>query len=123
MDSIPRVVLTDLQEAVNCLRFGAPTASVMVGLRAVEGFLREVYKGQAGQSTKKGWAELLKEIREILNNKGFSSMQVMGYLDYIRNVRNTADHPDKFFTQSEAEQVLMQATNAIKELYRFKDVL
>jgi len=106
----------DLEEAVSCLRFGAPTASVMVGLRAVEGFLREFYKTLTGQVTRKGWSELLKEIRQILADRGLTNAPVMGYLDYIRDVRNTADHPDATFSQIEAEQALIHATNAIREL-------
>jgi hypothetical protein len=119
VNAIPNLVMNDLQEAFSCLRFGSPTASVMVGLRAVEGYIREIYRKHTGQPTKKVWGELIKEIHEILNEKGLPNTQVIGYLDYIRNVRNTADHPDRIFIQSEAEQVFIQATNAVRELYRF----
>lgn len=116
----PNLVRRDLEEAVNCLRFGAPTASVMVGLRAVEGFLREFYNVLTGEKTRRGWADLLKEIRQVLADKGLTNAPVMGYLDYIRDVRNTADHPDTTFNQIEAEQALIQATNAIRELDKLK---
>ncbi len=118
--SLPHLVRHDLEEAVICLRFGAPTASVMVGLRAVEGFLRELYKILTGQTTRKGWAELLKEVRQTLADRGLVNAPVIGYLDYIRDVRNTADHPDMTFNQTEAEQALIQATNAIRELEKIR---
>jgi len=118
--SIPPIVRQDLEEAIKCLRFGAPTASVMVGLRAVEGWLRELYFALTEKTTKKGWAELLKEIQSLLSEKGVLIEPVAGFLNYVRDVRNTADHPDKTFTQVEAEQVFVAATTAIRELERLK---
>lgn len=118
--SIPPIVRQDLEEAIKCLRFGAPTASVMVGLRAVEGWLRELYSDLTEKTTRKGWAELLKEIQSLLSEKGVAIEPVAGFLNYVRNVRNTADHPDKTFTQVEAEQVFVAATTAIRELEKLK---
>jgi hypothetical protein len=45
---------------------------------------------------------------------------VVGFLDYVREVRNAADHPDRVFGQAEAEQVFVGATTAIRELERLK---
>ena len=117
---MPQIVREDLEEAIKCLRFGAPTASVMVGLRAVEGWLRELYYGLTQKMTKKPWAELLKEIQSLLSERGVSIEPVTGFLNYIRNVRNTADHPDQTFSQVEAEQVFIAATTAIRELEKLK---
>lgn len=118
--SMPQIVREDLEEAIKCLRFGAPTASVMVGLRAVEGWLRELYHGLTQKMTKKSWADLLKEIQSLLTERGVSIEPVTGFLNYIRDVRNTADHPDKTFSQVEAEQVFIAATTAIRELEKLK---
>jgi len=118
--SIPVIVRQDLEEAIKCLKFGAPTASVMVGLRAVEGWLRELYSDLTGKTTRKGWAELLKEIQSLLSTKGIEPRPVVGFLDYVRDVRNTADHPDKAFSQVEAEQVFVAATTAIRELEKLR---
>lgn len=118
--SIPLIVRQDLEEAIKCLKFGAPTASVMVGLRAVEGWLRELYSDLTGKTTRKSWAELLKEIENLLSNKGVAIEPVVGFLNYVRDVRNTADHPDKTFSQVEAEQVFVAATTAIRELEKLR---
>lgn len=117
---IPVIVKQDLEEAIKCLKFGAPTASVMVGLRAVEGWLRELYSDLTGKTTRKGWAELLKEIQNLLSEKGVAIEPVIGFLNYVKDVRNTADHPDKTFSQVEAEQVFMAATTAIRELEKLR---
>ena len=118
--SMPTMVRQDLEEAIKCLRFGAPTASVMVGLRAVEGWLRELYLDLTGKTTKKAWAELLKEIQSVLSERGVATEPVTGFLNYIRQVRNTADHPDKIFSQVEAEQIFVAATTAIRELEKLR---
>jgi len=118
--SIPPMVSQDLEEAIKCLGFGAPTASVMVGLRAVEGWLRESHFSLTGQATRKGWAELLNEIQNLLSQKGVPTEPVAGFLNYVRNLRNTASHADKAFSQLEAEHALFTATNAIREIEKLK---
>ncbi len=118
--SVPPIVMQDLEEGVKCLKFGAPTASVMVSLRAVEGWLRELYTSLTGQETKKAWGELLKGIREALSERDKSIEPVIGFLDYVRNVRNKANHPDTIFDQISAEQTFMAATTAIRELQKLQ---
>ena len=117
---ISTMVREDLEESLKCLRFGAPTASVMVGLRAVEGWLRELYYHLTQQTTKKGWFELIKEIQRLLDEKGITTEPVAGFLNYVRDVRNTADHPDKTFSQVEAEQVFVAGTTDIRELEKLR---
>lgn len=111
-------VLADLGEAIKCLSYGAPTASVMIGLRAVEGILRQVHTNLTGKESKKMWKQLLEDIQEDLKNKGIDESPLFGYLDYVRGVRNQADHPDRTFTQLEAEQLFMHAIHIIREVER-----
>lgn len=118
--SIGGLVRKDLEEAIRCLRFQAPTASVMIGLRAVEGWLRELYRTLTGKEIHKGWAEVLKEIQSLLDDRSVTTEPVAGFLNYIRDVRNKADHPDKSFSQVEAEQIFVAATTAIRELEKLK---
>ncbi len=118
--SIPPIVRQDLEEGAKCLKFGATTASVMISLRAVEGWLRELYTSLTGQKTKKAWGELLKSIQETLSERDVSIEPVLGFLDYVRNVRNKAAHPDATFDQISAEQTFMAATTAIRELQKLQ---
>ena len=119
--SLSQAVRRDLEEGIKCLRFGAPTASVILSLRAVEGRLRELHQTLIGQKTKKGWLDLIKAIQQALSPKGASIDPAMGFLDYLRSVRNTADHPDAIFDQAAAEQTLMHATSAIRELQKLSE--
>ena len=119
--SLSQVVRRDLEEGIKCLRFGAPTASVILSLRAVEGRLRELYQTLTGRKTKKGWFALIKDIQQALSAKRASIDPAMGFLNYLRSVRNTADHPDAIFDQAAAEQTLMHTTSAIRELQKLSE--
>lgn len=112
----PSIVTRDLSEAIRCLSCGAPTASVMMGLRAVEGMVRELHRIITGKKSTKAWAKLLEEVEEELKNKGEQPLLLLGYLDYIRDIRNKADHPDKVFTLREAEQIFMHVIYTIQEI-------
>jgi hypothetical protein len=113
---LDKIVSHDLDEAIKCLSYGAPTASVMIGLRAVEGMLKQVHTNLTGDQSKKAWKQLLEGIQEDLKAKGVEESPLFGYLDYVRGMRNQADHPDRTFTQLEAEQLFMHAIHIIKEV-------
>lgn len=113
---LPALVKKDLDEAIRCLSYGAPTASVMIGLRAVEGMLRQVHSKLTGDDSKRTWKPLLDGIQEELKEKGVADSPLFGYLDYVRGVRNQADHPDRTFSQPDAEQLFMHAIHIIREV-------
>jgi hypothetical protein len=98
--------------------YGAPTASVMIGLRAVEGMVRELHQTITGKKSTKAWANLIDEVEKDLKNKGKQPPLLLGYLKYIKDVRNKADHPDKVFTQREAEQIFMHVVYTIQEIQK-----
>lgn len=114
--TLPSIVSRDLNEAIKCLSYGAPTASVMIGLRAVEGMLKQVHCILTGDATKKTWKQLLEGIQQDLRNRGVEESPLFGYLNYVRDVRNQADHPDRTFTLLEAEQLFMHAIHIIREV-------
>ena len=120
--SVPALVRQDLEESIKCLKFGAATASVMLSLRAVEGYLRELYSELHGSATKKAWAEVIKAVQSALASKNVAIDPALGFLEYLRSVRNTADHPDAVFDQVAAEQTLMHATSAIRELHKVRGI-
>lgn len=114
----PPITIHDLDEAIKCLSYGAPTASVMIGLRAVESMVRELHHSVTGRRSTKAWADLLDEVDKDLKNRGEQPPLLFGYLDYIRDVRNKADHPDKVFTSREAEQIFMHVIYTIQEIQK-----
>ena len=101
---------SDLKDACNCLLTRSWTPAVMISLRASEDSIRKFYNFKTkNDPQKKGWKNILDELSKIQDiNK-----PLLGYLDYIREIRNTAEHPDEVFDQMEAERVFHQVVNMI----------
>jgi hypothetical protein len=90
----------------------------MISLRAAEDSIRKFYKFKTGNdSQNKGWGNILEELKK---DKGIDKL-FLGYLDYIRDIRNTAEHPDEIFGQMEAERVFHQVVNIITVIYEEMD--
>lgn len=103
----------DLNEAIKCILLHLPTPSAMITFRASEDILRLYYeKKTQNSSAGKRWIDV---INELLNIKGIKK-PLVDYLNYIRDKRNEAEHPDKVFTQYECEQAFMQVINLITEI-------
>ena len=120
LERMAELVKYDLREAVRGLAHDVPTASAMISLRAVEGALREYYRvlSEVEGDIRMGWKEVLDKVNELIEERGNRSKELIGYLDYIRAVRNKADHPDEIFKKKEAELILIQCARAIEEIYK-----
>ena len=109
-DSLSEISMSDLNDACSCLLTQSWTPAVMISLRASEDSIRKLYEIKTGMDTKKkGWNAILRELEEM---KEINS-NLLNYLDYIREIRNTAEHPDKIFDQMEAERVFHQVVDLI----------
>ena len=103
----------DLNEAIKCILYSLPTPATMITFRASEDVLRLYYENKTLNSAGgKRWYEIIQELSKIEDaNKPF-----VGYLNYIRDKRNEAEHPGKTFTQSESETAFLQVTHLIEEI-------
>lgn len=108
--NLSSICKSDLNDACNCLLTKSWTPTVMISLRAAEDSIRRFYKFKVGKSTHKmGWKSIIDELGKMHNiNKS-----IIGYIDYIREIRNQAEHPDQIFDQMEAERVFHQVINVI----------
>ena len=101
---------SDLNDACNCLLTRSWTPAVMISLRASEDSIRKFYGFKTeNDPQRKGWNKILDELSKIQD----SNKSLLGYLNYIREIRNTAEHPDEIFDQMEAERVFHQVVNMI----------
>lgn len=121
-NKLPKISKNDLDESAKCIICQIPTASAMISLRATEDVLREYYKYKTKQKVgKKGWKNIIDELlsEDSPGNLKYKvNKSLMGHLDYIRdNKRNVAEHPDKIFSQREAEGIFFQVVNTIIEIY------
>lgn len=104
----------DFQEAAKCLLMQSWTAAAMISLRGLEGILRKYYEFKTEKEHgNRGMYVLIDELQKIEGIKG----TLLGYLNYLRGIRNTAEHPDRVFTQTEAETIFIQVAGAAKDIY------
>jgi hypothetical protein len=103
----------DLNDAIKCILLHLPTPAAMITFRASEDILRLYYeKKTLNSSAGKRWFDI---ITDLLNTKGIKK-PLVDYLNYIRDKRNEAEHPDKVFTQRECEHAFMQVVNLITDV-------
>jgi len=100
----------DLDDACNCLLTQSWTPAVMISLRAAEDNIRIFYKEKTKKNPPEGWNDILRE----LETTKIMDKTLIGYLDYIREMRNKAEHPDKIFNQTEAEGAFHQVIDIIR---------
>lgn len=107
----------DVREACRCLAVDAPTATVMLSLRAVEDRLREWYRNEVNESIERlPWGNLLDELeREYRDRK--ERPGVLSDLDYLKRMRNEVTHPDRDPSWREAEQALHRVRWTIEDIY------
>lgn len=104
------IAKNDLNDACNCLLTKSWTPSVMISLRAAEDCIRRFYEFKTGKKTKnKGRKDILEELEKL----GSVNKNIIGYLNYLRGIRNMSEHPDEIFDQLEAERVFHQVVNMI----------
>lgn len=125
LNKLPSIVKHDLEEALFCLCFERPTASAMVALRAVEAALRQLHATLKPEARIERiyWSTILEDLEKLFKQHSIEAKTLLGYLDHLRNVRNEAEHPDKIFNQIEAEDVLINACYAVREVYKIIDEL
>jgi ribosomal protein S17E len=88
----------------------------MISLRAAESIVRKYYKKITGNDPiNKNWGDILKELEESKKVKS----SILGYLKYLKEKRNEAQHPDKRFTQEESEQLLIKIKDLLEELSKY----
>lgn len=103
---------TDLEDAFQCIIHLMPTPAAMISFRAAESIVRHIYEKITGSHhDRKSWSTL---INELERNQTISG-PFIGYLDYLRDKRNEAEHPDKRFEQEESERILLQIKALLDE--------
>lgn len=117
MKKIPKGVVQDMEDAIKTILTGLWTPSVMITLRGVEGVLRNYYNKITGKNPIQtngyflNWNDILKELKQ----KGVKG-EIMVNLEFLKERRNEAEHPDKRFDQYYAERTFLRAIDAINDM-------
>lgn len=124
MDETPK---RDFTEACRSLSLQCNTASVMVALRAVEHYLRKWYSQEIGEEIeRRSWGgvldELIDEYVAEADQRGpvvqqLSSVpSVLSHILYLKDKRNTVNHPEESPTNYEAVITLFMVAGTIAEV-------
>ena len=100
----------DLNDACKCLTIQAWTPAAMITMRAVEAAIRVYYKKLTDISKKVSWGNIITELKSLSQ----TDSKLLGYLEYLKDIRNKLQHPDVRFTQEEAEEIFHQALHIIR---------
>lgn len=113
-EKLSSIAKSDFSDAAKCLLVEASTPATMVALRGLEAVIRDYYSFKKGQECgKKALGVIIRELRSLPD----ANTKLLGYIDYLRSEkRNLAQHPDKTFTQREAERIFMEIINAVHDI-------
>lgn len=104
----------DLHEGFECLKSSLPTAAAMMFYRVTERELRKYYRSATGKEPSRSWKQNVDALRE---RDGVNKSIVKDF-DFLKDKRNLAEHPDKRFTQEEAEEIMSHLSALLNEIYR-----
>jgi hypothetical protein len=112
MRKLDPLTSADLSDGVSCVLHLMPTPGAMILLRLAENAVRKYSEKLTGKATNGSWGDILSELEKTPRVK----KSVVGYLHYLKDMRNEAQHLDKRFTQEEAERVLIQVKGLLEDL-------
>ena len=103
----------DLRDAEWCLIYSLPTPAAMILFRTAEGELRKYVQKVAGEPCNIWYKDLKK-----LEQSDKADRSIKKEFDWLKDKRNEAEHPDKIYTQDEAEEILHRLSGLLKSIYR-----
>ena len=109
-DKLDKTGKEDLVDGITCILNALPTPAAMILLRLAEGMARKYLNKVTGiQSSKMTLGQIIIEL-------GKKDDKITGYLSYLKQRRDEAEHPDKRFTQEEAETILIHTKTLFEQI-------
>lgn len=104
----------DLEDGCRCISLQAWTPAAMITMRVIESVLRYYYQKITSNDIEgKMWGQMLTDLKSIPS----ANQKLVGYFDYLKDIRNKLQHPDVRFSQFEAEDVFHHAINILNTIY------
>ncbi len=113
LEGLDDATRADLADGVESILNLVPTPAAMILFRVGENVVRGLYLDIVGADPSGlSWGEMLQALEKSRKLR----RPLLGYLEYLRDKRNEAQHPDKRFTQEESERILLQVKGLIEEV-------
>ena len=116
-DALTDTAKEDYNSACRCIAFSLGTASAFHIMRTTEEMVKVLYFHyvKANRMTKPMWGPMIVKLRS--KNRPKPSGELLDHLDIIRaNSRNPTQHPEKFYTIDEAQDLLFATVVAINKI-------
>jgi ribosomal protein S17E len=116
LTNLDEITRGDLYDALKCILHLLPTPAVMISMRVAENLVRRYYTKITGNTAMgNSWREILNELEQSKKVKP----SILGYLRYLKDKRNEAEHPGKRFAQEESERIFIHIKELLEELKPF----
>ncbi len=124
---IPDSAKGDIAEGGKGLLFNLPTSASFMFLRSLEDCIRKLSCEVTGKENQETFGQAIHTIqknKDKFKNDNTDFERQLGFLKYIKDeFRNPSAHPDKTFSQKEAEQLFQVVNVAIDKLrYLFENI-
>lgn len=117
---IPDSAKNDIVEGGRALLFNLPTSASFMFLRSLEDCIRKLSNQVNGNKKQETFGQAIQSIqnnKDKFQNEKADFDRQLGFLKYIKDeFRNPSAHPDKTFSQKEAEQLFQVVNVAIDKL-------
>ena len=113
-DEISNLEKDDLEDGCRCISLQAWTPAGMIIMRVIESVLRNYYQKQTSNNpTGKMWGQMLTDLKSIPS----ANQKLVGYFEYLKDIRNALQHPEARLSQFESEDVFHHAMNILNTFY------
>ncbi len=113
-DKMSNLEKDDLDDGCRCISLQAWTPAAMITMRVIESVLRNYYqKITSNDPVGKMWGSMLIELK----NHQSANQKLVEYFDYLKDIRNSIQHPDVRFSQFEAEDTFHHAIHILNTFY------
>ncbi len=104
----------DLDDGCRCISLQAWTPAAMITMRVIESVLRNYYQKQTSSDpTGKMWGQMLTDLKSIPS----ANQKLVGYFEYLKDIRNALQHPEARLSQFESEDVFHHAIHILNTFY------
>jgi len=104
----------DIKDSCRCISLQAWTPAGMITMRVIESVLRNYYQEQTSNDpTGKMWGQMLTDLKSIPS----ANQKLVGYFDYLKDIRNALQHPEARLSQFESEDVFHHAIHILNTFY------
>jgi len=113
-DQISNLEKDDLEDGCRCISLQAWTPAGMITMRVIESVLRNYYQKQTSSDpTGKMWGQMLTDLKSIPS----ANQKLVGYFEYLKDIRNALQHPEARLSQFESEDVFHHAIHILNTFY------